>query len=189
MAQDKQRAACIELCKKLGRLGTAIDVGACLAYYTLEFAKYFEEVIAFEPAEENYKELSNRLLSSSHKNIQLLQFALGEKECMSRTDQLGYSDRGAYRAIPDKNGNVIMITLDQMNFPCVDLIKIDVESWAWQVIKGSEKTIKRHKPIVLVEQKNHKDLACDQFAARDQLIGWGYKVHSKYGDDWLLEMK
>lgn len=189
MPQDKQRAACIELCKKRGRLGTALDVGANIGYFTLEFAQYFEQVIAFEPADENFSELQNRIILSPYENIQLLKFALGEKESKARLDQLGFTDRGAYRAIPDAQGDGLIITLDQMNLSLVDLIKIDVESWAWQVIKGSEKTIKRHKPIVLVEQKNHKDLACDQFAALDQLIGWGYKVHSKYGDDWLLELK
>lgn len=47
--------------------------------------------------------------------------------------------------------SVPQVTLDSYNFPDVDIIKIDVEGYELEVLKGATKTIDTHRPIVQVE--------------------------------------
>jgi hypothetical protein len=41
--------------------------------------------------------------------------------------------------------------LDSFNFTDLNLLKIDVEGWEFEVLKGAVETIKKHKPVLLVE--------------------------------------
>ena len=71
----------------------------------------------------------------------------------------------------EKTVDVQKMTLDTLNFPRVDLIKIDVEGMEMEALEGGRQTIERSRPIVLVESIK---------AGRDQLRPWleqrGYKV-------------
>ncbi|MHA1664401.1 MAG: FkbM family methyltransferase [Candidatus Njordarchaeales archaeon] len=41
--------------------------------------------------------------------------------------------------------------LDKLNIGKVNYIKIDVEGAEFEVLKGLEKTLKKHRPVVIVE--------------------------------------
>ena len=63
------------------------------------------------------------------------------------------------------------MTIDMLNFPRVDLIKMDVEGMELEALEGGRKTIETCRPIILVESIK---------AGRDRLRPWleaqGYKV-------------
>lgn len=64
--------------------------------------------------------------------------------------------------------------LDSWNFHEVDFIKIDVEGWERKVVMGAEETIRRDKPVIVIEQLGHEIRYGDApFAALDILKSWG----------------
>lgn len=194
MGQEKQRAVAIKACKQR-RL--AIDVGANVGEWTEVFLKEFDEVFAFEPVWGNIDILVNRIRDQEryHKNGQLRCWitctALGDKEqyvTMSNESfntKEGLPNIGAYRVL-EKEGSTRMAPLDNWKLQDVDLIKIDTEGSELRVIKGGEETIKKWRPVICLEQKNHRDLTCPQYAAKELLESWGYFVKERVGDDWIM---
>ncbi len=66
---------------------------------------------------------------------------------------------------------VPLIALDSLNFPRVDLIKIDVEGMEAQVLAGASATIRRCQPLLFVEY-----LKGDAPALRAQMVELGYEI-------------
>merc|ERR1711874_258866 len=46
---------------------------------------------------------------------------------------------------------VEVMALDELALSRLDLIKIDVESMEFEMLKGAEQTLRRHRPIIYVE--------------------------------------
>ena len=44
-----------------------------------------------------------------------------------------------------------MLSIDTLNLPRIDLIKMDVEGMETEVLNGASDSIKQHKPVMLVE--------------------------------------
>ena len=61
--------------------------------------------------------------------------------------------------------------IDDFNFENIDYYKIDTDGSEDTIIAGSEKTIKKYKPLIVCE-----DTYEEQKAALDMLLDWGYKI-------------
>jgi len=89
-------------------------------------------------------------------DINFYNVALGPKKDKVRMEQkLSEFSRGDAVSVNKKSKhprtNVNMETLDSYKFKNVDIIKIDVEGYELEVLKGSKKTIKKHQPVIQVE--------------------------------------
>ncbi|TIU67562.1 MAG: hypothetical protein E5W13_31365, partial [Mesorhizobium sp.] len=74
----------------------------------------------------------------------------------------------------------------------IDFLKIDVEGFEKPILEGGEQTIRREKPVIIIEQKpngNAERYGRDRFAALDLLKAWGGKVKWEIGGDFLVEWK
>ena len=67
----------------------------------------------------------------------------------------------------------IIKTLDSFNFQNVDFIKIDVQGFELEVLKGGYKTLKENNPIICIEE-NIPDLKDSE--VYNFLIGLNYKL-------------
>lgn len=61
--------------------------------------------------------------------------------------------------------------IDDFNFENIDYYKIDTDGSEDAIIAGSEKTIKKYKPLVVIEAQKPA-----QKIAVNMLIDWGYKI-------------
>ena len=43
------------------------------------------------------------------------------------------------------------VSLDALNLPRIDFIKLDIEGMEMEALDGSEKSVSRHRPVILVE--------------------------------------
>jgi FkbM family methyltransferase len=134
----------------------AIDIGAHCGIWTRVLARCFNIVTAFEPnpeCEECFW-LNNpwREFDRSSQVI-LKQFALGhEPGTVKLNTKLG--DSTAFTRIdPEGDADVEVRTLDSFNLEWVDFIKIDVEGWEHNVVRGGIETIQKWRPTMIVEQK------------------------------------
>jgi hypothetical protein len=85
-------------------------------------------------------------------------------------------------------GDVQVVRLDKLNFNEVNYIKVDCEGYEFRVLQGAEETIKRCKPIVVIEQKPHDAYSKQygQFAAVGLLESWGMVKLDQVRDDWIM---
>jgi hypothetical protein len=85
-------------------------------------------------------------------------------------------------------GETEVVTLDSLNFEVVDYMKIDCEGFEYRVLQGAEQTVKRCRPIVVVEQKPH-DAYADQYGQYEAIAlleSWGMRKLDQVKDDWIM---
>lgn len=128
----------------------ALDIGAHVGLWSRWLVKEFDFVHAFEPVNE-YADIFDHNVTG---NVKLHRIALGEQY-----GEVGLKeypgDTG--RSHISGHGDVMMLALDSYGFVSVDLVKIDVEGYELQVLKGAERTLIDNKPLVVVEQRG-----CDE---------------------------
>lgn len=155
----------------------AIDVGANQGLYSYNLSKRFSKVYAFEINADITKDLE----AYNPGNIEII-----NKGLSSRDDEAvlyipvlkGQPLTGWASLTPNNCPNtrdhliktVRVSPLDKFNIDHIAFIKIDVEGHEIEVLKGGADTLRRSRPIVLVEIKPHNvDQAFTFFA------GMGYE--------------
>lgn len=136
----------------------AIDIGANVGIYSYFFAKSFDFVEAFEPQLTCAREILD--WASLKSNVRV--------HCTALSDQNGilplhipFDDGRLHSELATLNCNISVKQsqriyvpanrLDEYHFQDVSLIKIDVEGYEDKVLSGAEKTIRKYKPVLLIE--------------------------------------
>ena len=76
-----------------------------------------------------------------------------------------------------------------MNLEPFDYVKIDCEGYEYNILLGAEQTIKKYQPVVVVEQKLHKDTGRteqNQYQAAELLKSWGARQLARVNHDVIL---
>lgn len=99
----------------------------------------------------------------------------------------------AYIGAKTRNSECAKIrTLDSFDLPTIDFMKIDCEGYEFPVLKGAAETLRRCKPVIVVEQKPHPNFAkqWEQYAAIKFLAeACGYVAKDRVVDDWILAVE
>lgn len=154
---------------------SAIDVGCRDGDFTRPLNDDFKNVYCFD-----YR---NRMTVNSPK-IHYYQYALGDVN----------EDVKAFKGVIAKEREgiahqiVTQKTLDSFNFKDVDFIKIDVEGHEYKVLQGGIETIKKYKPIIVIEENEAPEVfnKGKMFDATNFLKTLGYKVKTNRGHDYVL---
>lgn len=139
-----------------------IDVGTNIGYTTLLFSKACNtgKVLSVEPSPSLFKTLTHHIDINSAKNVTALNVGLAERERTATLYQVNENNSGMNRILEESEGSstsesIILKTLDQLanelNFNTVNAIKIDVEGYELNVLKGAHQTLQNKKPILLIE--------------------------------------
>ena len=144
------------------RPGTFIDAGSFIGPHSIGISKLVPnaKIVAFEPTKQAFKCLQENA-KRSVSNIEVHNVALsntnGEGSMMYNNDgnpggcflRNGESDN-----LDDHNTEMNTVgirTLDSFNIDNVSLIKIDTEGQEDNVILGAVNTIKKNKPVLVIE--------------------------------------
>lgn len=171
------------------RRRTAVDVGAHVGLWTHHLAPNFQKVAAFEPVRELRECFRENVLAE---NVELYPYALSntEGEVVMAGPSNGNSGNWALASQPEHEvtQKVLAYSLDDFDFNDVDLIKIDVEGWEVEVVRGAERLLDRCGPIVVVEQKpgHGRRYGFDDRAAVTLLKHWGMHVLWEQSGDVCL---
>jgi len=135
--------------------GVFVDVGAYIGSYTLRAAKYCEKVYSFEPNPYSFRLLEMNVRDNNFSNVELYNVALGsdfgEARLKLSFGSSSISDEGEYK--------VRVIPLDSLRLKRVDLMKVDVEGYEVNVLKGAESTLDVTDEVIIeVRESNMKEV-------------------------------
>lgn len=188
----------IEALKYVQHYRCAIDVGMHVGLWAMHLATKFKTVIGFEPVQKHIECL--KLNMEGFDNYQVHNCALGNQR-----KQVGLKffpgNSGGTQIFENGGNDANMFKLDDFNLDTVDFIKIDVENYEPFVLEGGERTIRRQKPVIIIEQKGTKDninrapeyqktkYGRDQYDAKRLLQRWGAREKFNIHGDICLSWK
>ena len=154
----------VEYYNKYFPIQNIIDIGANFGYHSLLFSKYVKnKVFSFEPQEQNYNLLSFNINFNNIKNICSYKMACGEENDTIKMPIVENYNNSINMG--DFTPNIInkhhftyvkSVKLDNIDFPPIDIIKIDVQGWEKKVLKGSYNLLQHHKPILIIEFEEYQ---------------------------------
>tara|TARA_B100000029_G_C17531164_1_gene943296 strand:- start:102 stop:1046 length:945 start_codon:yes stop_codon:yes gene_type:complete len=147
---------------------TCIDVGAYIGSYTLFMANLVGptgEVFSFEPNKETITILNNNIALNGYENVRLYNHAVGELSGNEKFYKIDKSSGATANSSLVRNEkisgdlkdfvieeNVNVITLDDLvENQKIKLIKIDVEGYELNVLRGAKEIISTYRPIIIME--------------------------------------
>lgn len=143
---------------------TAVDVGSNIGYYALLESRLVEpggRVIAIEPVPRNFEQLRLNIRKNGRSNVHLNQLAVADR---NGTLPIYLSARSNWHSLlptpSSKTCTVTVSTLDAFlpgfELSSVDFIRMDLEGYEIQVIKGMRQILEVYRPHLLIEL--HPDL-------------------------------
>lgn len=174
----------------------SLDVGANQGVFTLFLSKYSSHVYCFEPVPWLGEYLRNKYKGC---NVSVINCALGDmgSEMYLNIPSVGnmkYETRSSLisqfendyiegkRVTNIEKIKVAVKKLDDFRISNIGLVKIDVEGFEYQVLKGGEETILQNRPVIFIEieQKHHKKNDIQEiFNYLHNMDYLGYFFHNK----------
>lgn len=159
--------------------GIWIDAGANIGNHSMAFALKASEVLAFEPAPNNFELLERNVQGLNN----VLPIRLGLASCadLLKLTPTAQGRNSQFALQPGTGPNVMVAALDDLvpRNAKVGLIKIDVEGMEEAVIAGAMAIIARQRPEIFVEvwHQNTLDFISDRLLGR-----MGYQLIECWND-------
>ena len=154
---------------------TVLDIGAWCGTWAKAMEPYAKRIVAFEPDTTHFECLQRNCTI----NCDPRKEAVGaEIKGISLTED----DFTQAKRI-DKDGPIRMTTLDSLDYKDVDLIKIDVEGYEMQVLKGAEKTLGGVQYLMIELNNATKKYGSSNIEIEKHLSSLGYKVLIEHWPD------
>jgi len=170
----------------------AIDCGANIGIHTIEWAKCMTgwgHVLAIEAQERIYYALAGNVAINNCFNAVALNAAVTDKPGVIMVPQLDYLAPASFGSLELRKSSktefigqpvdysegklrpIQGITIDSIQAPRIDFIKIDVEGMEMEVLEGAVRTIERSHPVMLIEK-----IKADAGGLRQWLEARGYTI-------------
>ena len=147
-----------------------IDCGANIGVHTIEWGRAmfgWGHVYSFEPQEPLFYALAGNIAINNCLNVTARLAAVGESCGTIGVPFVDYCVPSSFGSLelaptsaefigqPVDHGrparHVQMLTLDSLELPRVDLVKIDIEGMEMQALRGGAETLRRCKPALIIE--------------------------------------
>ena len=132
------------------KFNTVLDIGAWCGTWSAELVPYCKKIYAIEPDKTHFECLLKNTIKFD--NIELIDYAMGDTETNVSLTNDDFTQ--ARRII--SSGNILMQTVDSFKFEDVDLIKVDVEGFEMNVLRGAKDTLKNCKFLMIELNNNSK---------------------------------
>ena len=172
-----------------------IEVGAHIGTHTVrmgQLAGPWGRVYAFEPQRKIYRELHHNLALNGVTNVVALRMAIGSGE--TRIIEMNPASPGNEGGTGVGAGGdaAELRSLDSFGFERLSLLKIDVETYENEVLDGALDTIRRNRPVMLIEimgghdpETASPDVLERIAVTRDKIEALGYSVTQVFKHDYV----
>tara|TARA_R110000824_G_scaffold219941_1_gene406936 strand:+ start:922 stop:1605 length:684 start_codon:yes stop_codon:yes gene_type:complete len=174
--------------KYITKESVVVDVGAFIGSHTIILSNFAKKVISFEP-----QKLIGECLKKTINNIDNVEFynnGLGSKK---QTLLLNTNNDGGATVVEGKRTknnallqyidkyDIEVVELDSIIKEKIDLIKIDVEGFEFEVLCGAKETIEKYRPIIIIEVFKKNKIRLNEWCKINK-----YMVESLKAEDYLL---
>ncbi|MBI4948362.1 FkbM family methyltransferase [Candidatus Berkelbacteria bacterium] len=150
----------LEFISSLNFKGCVADVGANIGNHSVYFALFTnaKKIFSFEPVPQIYKALEENIrLNKLEGKIIPRNCAIGEKKGQCSVAYEPHK-KGGVAKVKSLRGSVPMDTLDNLiGSEKIGLIKIDVEGFEPQVLRGAKKILAEQDPYIFAEAQGKKE--------------------------------
>lgn len=168
---------------------TFVDVGANIGHISLFVSKNFPSanILAFEPHPETFKILKRNCELNEVDNINYFENGLGAESTEATIYNNWEVNRGGasitVNTDGDKGHSIDIKALDDVvAAERIGIIKIDVEGFEMEVLKGSQEIIKRDKPVLIIEVSDERSAGCTPLEIYQMIVDFGgYEVYKLKG--------
>lgn len=145
----------------------ALDIGGNIGLQSIRMSQCVGDegkVFAFEPLNYLQQKFTKNITLNRTNNVTLFPFALADNEGEAEfAININSWNQGTFSLGDSNNGSEKQLVTIKVadNIPEIQqleslaLIKIDVEGFEFQVLKGLQKTLKKHKPRIIFEYDSH----------------------------------
>lgn len=161
-----------------------IDIGSNIGNHVLYFGKILnaKKIYAFEPQKEVFNILKRNVeLNELTNKVNIYNLALGSKTSSATIDYDGglCNNLGMTSIKEDENGLLKIEKLDDViiDVKKINFIKIDVEGFESDVLKGASLTIQKYKPTIWIESFGENYIKTKEF-----LVDKGYVLKKEFPD-------
>lgn len=169
-----------KLASYVPRCATAVDVGAWYGPWTRGLRRIADRVVAIEPTAE-----LARCVRSAYPDVRVVEAVASDH---AGTAELFLPSGGpgtGTSSIEHGTGatvTVTRLTLDELELTGVGFMKLDVEGHEMPALLGGEQTIRRDRPLLLVELEERIQPIQPVL---DLLAGWGYRPYVMPDNEWV----
>ncbi len=155
--------------------GIGIDVGCREGGFAREMENDFTHIHCFDFRDKK-KMFEKNVLDMSKFTYHVCGIGETEGTTFTTSHAVGRIKDKGHVAIPIK-------TIDSFELENVTFIKYDIEGYELKALKGSEQTIKKHSPVVVIEQNR------GNIHAQELLESWGYTckgIDKVFNQDYIM---
>ena len=147
-----------QILKQIPSKKTFVDVGTNVGIWSLPMMHQFKTVVSYEPSKQNLECLKANIPTG----IDLREKAIANFTGFADFHQAGKNcgDGKLCREGVKSTYTVPVVKLDDEGLSNVDLIKIDVQGWEYEVLDGAIELISRDRPWVIFEVNEDIDKCC-----------------------------
>ena len=138
-----------------------LDIGANIGHHSLYLKSACHAIHAFEPDQGCQKEFERKIKACDASNITIHKFGLGENDAVetlysSTTNNTGTNSLIANHSANNQRETKISIKnadkyIESLDLPSITLVKIDVEGFELEVLRGLPNTLNIHRPSLIIE--------------------------------------
>lgn len=182
--------------KTIKRGNSVLDIGASNGYYTLLFSYLVGNsgsVYSYEPQTQAFNRMLKNLSKNEIKNVKAYKLAIGEAKDEMDLHLSDVEDGGSSLVSLENSigtEKVRVVTLDSLIAEIrADVLKLDVEGWEINILKGGKKFINVNKPKIILEYNLGLQILAG-FRPRnlfDLLANIGYNTYEIKDDGTLSE--
>ena len=183
-----EKDTCYMINKYIKKDSIFFDIGANEGFFSLVASKKIitGKIYCFEPQKNLLKIIEKNLLKNNFKNFFLLDFGIGESEYFTNLNVFQDTNTGASSILKKhflntKKTKIKIKSLDhfvseERLYDQIDLVKIDIEGYEINAIKGMKNLLKEKKiNTLLIDYHMHIVTNEDRLEHEKLILSFGYK--------------
>jgi FkbM family methyltransferase len=167
---DEAQAGCriLDLRRKHHGDGViAVDCGANIGVFSVVWARHMAgwgQLVAIEPQERIYYALCGNIALNNCWNAQAVRAAVSDERGSIQFPEPDYMQFGSFGSLNLRDSSRVLqtlhapkvisaqlMTIDSLQLPRLDFLKIDLEGMECEALRGAAETIRRFKPVISIE--------------------------------------